>query len=94
MYYKLNWSVGLTISRELSGHICGKSSFRLVLISLMIFFSFDWSELYICNIARIMKHEPWKLQYISTAAMCTLFLLIFAQWILEYYLWIVFGVSL
>jgi hypothetical protein len=94
MCYKLNCSVGLTISRELSGYICGKSSFRLVLISVMILFSFDWSELYIGNIARIMKHEPWKLQCISTAAMYTLFLLIFAQWNLEYDLWIVFGVSL
>jgi hypothetical protein len=37
MCYKLNRSVGLTISRELSGHTCGKPSFRLVLISLMIF---------------------------------------------------------
>jgi len=59
----------------------------------MIFFSFDWSELFSGNITRIMKPELWMLQHISAAA----YIYCFCCYLLSEFcsmISIVFGVSL
>jgi hypothetical protein len=91
MWYKLNWSVGLTMSTELSGHICGKSSFCLILSSLIIFFSFDWSKLYICNIARTVNRDSCSTFLLLQCIHCFCLYLLSEFWSM---ISIVFGVLL